>query len=266
MKQMPLAVLALLVLMIVAIPSLAMAEDNGPSAGPDVRCGDFSGDQEAAQAYFDANQFPIQLDANGNGIACDSPEDGDFGNEPSAGANGPSAGREITCGSFSNDQAAAQAYFEANGQPANLDGNGDGQACADANDGDFTGGPSAGAESGPSGIDCASFNGDQAAAQAYFEASDQPDTLDGDSDGQACASAEDGDYTSKPSAGAETITESVSEGASTTPSADGTVSDLPVAGSGTGLATPPGSDISFLLGLSLIFGASALHGNRLSRR
>jgi hypothetical protein len=265
-KHMPLAVLALFVLMILAIPAPAMAEDNGPSAGPEVRCGDFAGDQEAAQVYYDANNFPIQLDANGNGIACDSPEDGDFGGEPSAGANGPSAGREITCGSFSNDQAAAQTYFDANGNPANLDGNGDGQACADADDGDFSGGPSAGTELGPAGVDCASFNGDQAAAQAYFDANDQPDGLDGDGDGLACASPEDGNYTSEPSAATENDTESTSEGRSTTTPNDEIVSNLPVAGSGMGLPTPPGSDISLFLGLSLVFGASWLHGHRLLRR
>jgi hypothetical protein len=101
---------------------------------------------------------------------------------------GPSAGSAdvtITCGSFNNDQAAAQAYFDANGQPANLDQNGDGQACADPSDGDFTTtGPSAG--SYDVNITCDSFNGDQGAAQAYFEANAQPANLDQDGDGVAC--------------------------------------------------------------------------------
>jgi hypothetical protein len=199
---------------------------------------------------------------------------------PASAQDGPSAGPS-NCVKFSGDQAAAQAYFEAGGGSANnnyegLDDDGNGIACDEP--GVFEGGgPSAGTESGPAGIDCASFNGDQAAAQAYFDANDQPDALDGDGDGQACASPEDGDYTSKPSAGpetdtgsgaasAETETESVSEGASTTTSSDDTVSDLPVAGSGLALPTAPGSVIGLLLGMSLIFGTSALHGNRLVRR
>lgn len=95
------------------------------------------------------NGQPDFLDGNGDGQACADPDDGDFTGGPSAGPGGPSAGAEITCGSFSNDQAAAQTYFDANGQPGNLDGNGDGQACADPEDGDFTGtGPSAGPEDG----------------------------------------------------------------------------------------------------------------------
>jgi hypothetical protein len=99
----------------------------------------------------------------------------------------PSAGSydvNVTCGSFVNDQAAAQAYFDANDQPANLDQNGDGQACADPSDGDFTAGPTAGSYD----VDttCASFNGDMDAAQAYFDANDAAVNLDQDADGIAC--------------------------------------------------------------------------------
>src|SRR4051794_2247466 len=82
----------------------------------------------------------------------------------------PSAGSydvNVTCGSFANDQAAAQAYFDDNNQPANLDQNGDGLACADPSDGDFTSGPTAG--SYDINTTCASFAGDMDAAQAYFD-------------------------------------------------------------------------------------------------
>jgi hypothetical protein len=99
----------------------------------------------------------------------------------------PSAGSydvNVTCGSFANDQAAAQAYFDANEQPANLDQNGDGQACADPSDGDFTAGPTAG--SYDINTTCASFNGDMNAAQAYFDANDSPVNLDQNADGIAC--------------------------------------------------------------------------------
>jgi hypothetical protein len=105
---------------------------------------------------------------------------------PAVGAQ-PSAGSydvNITCGDFSNDQAAAQAYFDANGQPANLDQNGDGLACADPEDGDFTAGPSAG--SYDVNITCADFSGDSAAAQDYFDANDAPANLDQNGDGVAC--------------------------------------------------------------------------------
>lgn len=119
-----------------------------------VQCGTFSNDQAAAQEYFEANGQPDFLDGDGDGLACASPEDGDYSGKPTAGPSGPSAGPsgpsagpgDVICGSFSNDQEAAQEYFEANGHPYNLDLDGDGQACASPEDGDYTGGPSAGPE------------------------------------------------------------------------------------------------------------------------
>jgi hypothetical protein len=105
---------------------------------------------------------------------------------PAVGAQ-PSGGSydvNITCGDFANDQAAAQAYFDANGQPVNLDQNGDGVACADPSDGDFTSGPSAG--SYDVNVTCADFSGDSVAAQEYFDANDAPVNLDQNADGIAC--------------------------------------------------------------------------------
>ena len=171
----------------------------------------------------------------------------------------------LTCGSFSNDQAAAQEYFDANGQPDSLDGDGDGQACASPEDGDYTGGPSAGPSgpsAGPEDITCGHFNNDQAAAQEYFEANGQPSNLDGDGDGQACASPEDGDYTSTgPSAGPEDASTSTEDDTSADSEA---ISDLPSTGSGSAL--PAASNIGILLGLSIIVGAGALQMTRSLRR
>jgi hypothetical protein len=245
---------SLTVMLFTLLCALTIQSASAQSDGID--CGSFSGDQAAAQAYFDANGQPESLDGDGDGQACASPDDGDF-------SGGPSAGPEdITCGDFSNDQAAAQAYFDANGQPSNLDGDGDGQACASPEDGDYTSGPSAGPESSDH-ITCASFSGDQAAAQAYFDANGQPDFLDGDGDGQACASPEDGDFTSKPTAGPEggSTSDAADDDTSTT-----SVENLPVAGAGPGLPSTPGSDIGILLAMSLILGAGAHYGNRQLRR
>jgi len=101
---------------------------------------------------------------------------------------GPSAGSydlNVTCGSFVNDQNAAQDYFDTHGLPVNLDQNGDGQACADPSDRDFT---STGPSAGPEGFKttCDSFNNDQKAAQSYFDANGSPANLDQDGDGIAC--------------------------------------------------------------------------------
>ncbi|MGI8486366.1 MAG: hypothetical protein ACR2OU_19170 [Thermomicrobiales bacterium] len=101
---------------------------------------------------------------------------------------GPSASSydlNVTCGSFVNDQNAAQDYFDTHGLPVNLDQNGDSQACADPSDGDFTStGPSAGLEGFKT--TCDSFNNDQKAAQSYFDANGSPANLDQDGDGIAC--------------------------------------------------------------------------------
>ena len=113
---------------------------------------------------------------------------GGFGHSALAAPDAGSSNVDITCGSFNNDQAAAQTYFEANGHPANLDQNGDGLACAEPDDGDFTStGPSAG--SYDVSITCASFNNDRSAAQTYFDATDKPGNLDQDGDGVACNDA-----------------------------------------------------------------------------
>jgi hypothetical protein len=157
----------------------------------------------------------------------------------------PSAGSSdvnITCGSFANDQASAQAYFDANGQPGNLDQNGDGQACADASDGDFTStGPSAG--SYDVNTKCASFNGDQAAAQAYFDANDQPSNLDQDGDGIACNDA------------AQPEAAQVAETPAPQPSGE-TVNALP--NTGTGVASTPQNhqQILVMMGMSLVAAAA----------
>ena len=202
-KRNVLAALALFALLIAAMSSPAMAEDNGPSAGPS-NCVKFSGDQAAAQAYFEAgggsaNTNYEGLDDDGNGIACDEPGVFEGG--------GPSA-HPTECAEFT-DQVAAQTYFDAQGADyQNLDPDGNGITC------------------------------------------DQPEASE--------QSGSDDTTETDPALGAE--------GASTTTSADDTVSDFPVTGSGMNLPTPAGSHISLLLGLSMVFGASALHGNRLMRR
>jgi hypothetical protein len=171
---------------------------------PEKNCGSFGGDQAAAQEYFDLFDQPESLDGNGDGVACDSPDDGDYSAQPSAGAFD-----EPTCGTYVNDQAAAQEYFDTHGQPDFLDGNGDGVACDNPEDGDFTMGPTAGPE-------------------------DEPAT--GDSTDNT--SGENGD----------TLVES-----------------LPVTGSGT-MIPAAASSIALLLGMSLVVGAGALQGIRMSRR
>lgn len=113
-----------------ALFSLSSAVGAQPSAGSydvNVTCGSFANDQAAAQAYFDENNQPVNLDQNGDGQACADPSDGDFTSGPTAG----SYDIDTTCASFAGDMDAAQAYFDANDSPVNLDQNADGIACND---------------------------------------------------------------------------------------------------------------------------------------
>ncbi|MGC4107678.1 MAG: excalibur calcium-binding domain-containing protein [Thermomicrobiales bacterium] len=126
------------VVMLVGASGIGHTALAGPSAGSsdvNITCGSFNNDQAAAQAYFDANGQPANLDQNGDGKACADPSDGDF---TSTGPSGGSYDVNVTCATFSNDQAAAQAYFEGHDKPANLDQDGDGVACNDAATADKT--------------------------------------------------------------------------------------------------------------------------------
>ncbi|MBA3378448.1 MAG: excalibur calcium-binding domain-containing protein, partial [Chloroflexia bacterium] len=109
----------------------------------DLTCPNFSSDQVAAQAYFEAGGGSATnnyqgMDADGNGIACDEP--GAFeGGGPSAGPSGPSAGpsgpsaHPTECTEF-DTQAAAQTFLDGATSAGyndveQLDTNGNGIAC-----------------------------------------------------------------------------------------------------------------------------------------
>jgi hypothetical protein len=116
---------------------LAFAGMAAPGSAQDLACPQFSSDQIAAQDYFEANGGTAtnnfnNMDANGNGIACDEP--GAFeGGGPSAGPEGgPSAGPE-GCADFLT-QEEAQTYFVNGGGTTgddvlNLDADNNGVAC-----------------------------------------------------------------------------------------------------------------------------------------
>ena len=128
----------------------------------------------------------------------------------------------------------------------------------------FTGFQAASAQptAGPGDITCGHFSNDQVAAQEYFEANGHPYNLDGDGDGQACASPEDGDYTGGPTAGPEDESESPADDTND----DGEmIAELPSTGSGAGLPVAA-SGIGILLALGLIVAAGGLQGNRTLRR
>ena len=124
-KRIVIAMFMLLTLLGFVGPAGAQVVD-GPSAGPE-GCADFL-TQGEAQIYFEngggtAGDDVLNLDPDGNGIACD---------QPGVGPGGPSAGPE-GCADFLT-QAEAQISFENGGGTAgddvlNLDSDGNGIAC-----------------------------------------------------------------------------------------------------------------------------------------
>lgn len=171
---------ALICLMGLTQPAQA-AQDPGRPWEWGVTCYSFSGDQAAAQTYYDENGQPADLDWNGNGIACEGEGDGDY--TPHA-----TAGPDPTCGTWLADPASAQEYYDTHGAPYLLDWNGNGIACEDGNDGDFLPWPDSG-NSGATvwpGMDCSEFAGGEAAAVEYYNAWGGPDSLDPNQDGIAC--------------------------------------------------------------------------------
>ena len=121
-------------MMVAMFMVLALMSVVGAAGAQGLSCPNFSSDQVAAQAYFEAGGGTAEnnynnMDTDGNGIACDEP--GAFENGgPSAGPDGgPSAGPE-GCADFAT-QAEAQTYLDNSGgtDVLNLDADGNGIAC-----------------------------------------------------------------------------------------------------------------------------------------
>ena len=108
-------------------------------------------------------------------------------------------------------------------------------------------------------------------AQEYFDTHGQPAFLDGDGDGLACTSPEDGDYTSTgPSAGPEEEEIQAQPTKPTGPMSDTTapadnIQGLPTTGVGSS-QSPSSSSAAILTALSLITGVVALQSMRTVRR
>lgn len=97
----------------------------------DLDCSDF-GSQEEAQAELDRDTSdPNGLDADGDGIACESLGNGGGGNPGGGNPGGSGGGGDLDCANFPN-QAAAQAEFDRDpSDPNGLDADDDEEACED---------------------------------------------------------------------------------------------------------------------------------------
>jgi hypothetical protein len=173
--------------MLMVLAFMGMAQSTGAQ---DLGCPQFSGDQGAAQAYFEANGGTAtnnlnSMDANANGIACDEP--GAFeGGGPSAGPEeGPSAGPE-SCADFLTQQEAQTAFENGGGttgdDPLNLDADGNGVACDEPG---TLGGPTA------HSTECADYATQEEAQTALENGADRYDDLELDMDGNGIACDED---------------------------------------------------------------------------
>lgn len=130
-----LATLSLLAMLVFSPAAFAQSEEN------DLDCSDFD-TQEEAQAVYDQNtNDPNNLDADGDGVACESlPSGGGSGGTPAGGNGGTGTGgttgdtsSDLDCADFAN-QATAQANLNANpNDPNGLDADDDGVACEEFN-------------------------------------------------------------------------------------------------------------------------------------
>jgi hypothetical protein len=122
--------------------------------------------QEEAQAELESDlSDPSNLDADDDGIACEVFDYGDSG----GGGEGP----DLDCADFATQEEAQAEYDSDPSDPNGLDGDDDGVACEDQQDGDAD-------------LDCRDFPTQEAAQAELRRAPSDPHGLDADNDGEAC--------------------------------------------------------------------------------
>ena len=120
-----LAALSMLTMLILA--PTALAQD-----GADLDCSDFATQQEAQAVFNQDPSDPNNLDADDDGMACETLPDGTMEDDAANGngaTNGNGTTEDLDCVDFAT-QEAAQANLNANpSDPNNLDADDDGIAC-----------------------------------------------------------------------------------------------------------------------------------------
>jgi Excalibur calcium-binding domain len=141
-----------------------------PTTTTDLDCADFATQQEAQADLERDPSDPNNLDADGDGVACETYPYGDSG--------GTGGGGELDCANFATQQEA-QAELERDlSDPNGLDADNDGIACEEL--------AGNGGGGGDGELDCADFATHGEAQREYAKDRTDPNNLDADNDGKAC--------------------------------------------------------------------------------
>ena len=118
--------------MVMLVASPAALAQTGET--DDLDCADFAS-QEAAQAELDADPSdPNGLDADDDGIACESLGDGEMEDGTMMGENTGAAAEDLDCADFATQEEAQAVYNQDPSDPNGLDADNDGIACEEGNE------------------------------------------------------------------------------------------------------------------------------------
>jgi hypothetical protein len=92
-----------------------------PTSTEDLNCADFATQQEAQAELERDPSDPNNLDANGDGVACET--------YPYGTGGGAGGGGDLNCADFATQRAAQREYTKDRTDPNNLDADNDGIAC-----------------------------------------------------------------------------------------------------------------------------------------
>lgn len=108
-----------------AAASPALAQD-------DLNCGDFASQAEAQQTLRQDPGDPNGLDAEGDGVACETTEYADPARDETPVTAAREPGGDLDCEDFTTQQQAQAVYDQDPSDPNNLDADNDGLACEDS--------------------------------------------------------------------------------------------------------------------------------------
>lgn len=159
-------------LYLAAVSMVFAAVTTAPAlAQNDLDCPDFSSQAEAQQTLRQDPSDPNGLDADGDGVACETTEYEDPARDETPVETAQEPGGDLDCEDFATQQQAQAVYDQNPADPNNLDADDDGLACEDSLPSETDGGAQPPADTEGSGD-----TGDAAAAQ--YASADQYDDDD----------------------------------------------------------------------------------------
>ena len=107
----------------VACETYPYGDSGGTGGGGDLDCADFATQQEAQAVLERDSSDPNRLDADNDGIACETYPYG------TGGGGGEGGGGDLDCADFATHGAAQREFAKDRTDPNNLDADNDGRAC-----------------------------------------------------------------------------------------------------------------------------------------